>query len=530
MLAFAVAAVLLALPPSTDGLLGTAAGVTREEVAAHIRFLSDDLLEGRGIGARGGALAERYVEAMFRIFGLEPAFGDSYLQPLALRGVDPDDGMTLELSGAGVTAALEYGEDFVAVCPFPAGEHRFESELLYLGYGIASERWGWDDYKDVEVRGRILVMHVNEPRPDLPELFEGRALTYYGRWTYKFREAARRGAAGVLLIHSTEDAGYDWTVVRNSWGGEAIFDPDAPEVLPLQGWIGGGAAERLFALAGLDPAALRSAAQERSFRPVPLGVTARFAARNSYRDVHVNNVAGLVRGRVPGAGAIVVSAHLDHLGMGNAVDGDGIYNGAIDNGSAVATLLALARVFGAHPGTLDCDVVFLACAAEEEGLIGSSYFARHPHLPGGRLVANVNFEMTNVWGETSDLLAIGARHSDLGDLVAGLAGRHGMTVSPDRAPEQGYFYRSDQFSFARAGVPAVWFDCGETVVARPPGWGSERRRQYRARSYHRPSDQFDPEWELAGTLQLIRLAAELLIEIDRRAESLGWKPDSPFGR
>ena len=530
MRAVAVAAALLSLLPSTDDLLDTAAGVAREEIAAHIRFLSDDLLEGRGIGTRGGALAERYVEAMFRIFNLEPAFGESFLQPLDLRGVDPDDGMMLEFAGAGDTISLEYGEDFVAVCPFPAEEHRFESELLYLGYGINSERWSWDDYKDVDVRGRILVMHVNEPRPDLPELFEGRALTYFGRWIYKYREAARRGAAGVLLIHSTADAGYDWTVVRNSWSGEAIFDPDAPNVLPLQGWISGEAAERLFDLAGIDLADLRAAAQERSFRPVPIGVAVRFAARNSYRDVSVNNVVGVVRGGGQGGRAIVVSAHLDHLGRGNAVDGDDIYNGAIDNGSAVATLLSLARIFGAHPGALENDVVFLACAAEEEGLIGSSYFARHPNLPAERIIANVNFELTNVWGETSDLLAIGARHSDLADLIADLAARHGMIVSPDQAPEQGYFYRSDQFSFALAGIPAVWFDCGETVVGRPPGWGSERRREYRARSYHRPSDEFDPSWELAGTRQLIRLTTELLIEIDRSAESLGWKPDSPFGR
>lgn len=505
--------------------------ISEEEIAAHIRFLSHDLLEGRGIATRGEALAVTYLETMFRLFGLEPAFGDRYQQEIVLRRVTSDPTASMDLVGpddASMTIAC--GDDFVAVMSLPTQPLPSDVELVYVGYGIVSERWQWDDYKDADLRGKVLVAHVNEPGADRPELFEGRSLTYFGRWTYKYQEAARHGALGALLIHTPEEAGYDWTVVRNSGTGDSFYDPDAPDLLPLQAWITSAVAAKLFAQAGHDLEELRSAAAQRSFRPIPLGIKLRLNAEYAYQNVVTHNVAGVARGRGGDGHAVVITAHHDHLGRGREMDGDDIYNGALDNGSALATLLALARVVGAEAESFTSDVIFFAPAAEEEGLVGSDYFVRKAPLAPERILANLNFELTNVWGRTRDLIAIGGRHSDLGDVIDRVATRHGMIVSPESAPEQGYFFRSDQISFARAGIPAVWIDCGEKLVDQPEGAGTRLRQQYRATAYHRPNDEFDPSWELAGTVQLAEIVFEILRELDRLEKPLGWKPDSSFQR
>ena len=522
-----------ACAPEENGLEATAAAITAEELAAHVRILADDLFEGRGTGERGGELAMLYIETMFRHYGLEPAFDDSYKQKVLLRYVTPDpEGQFEFVAPSGEKMGAQYGEDYVALFPFSGAYRSVEAELVYVGYGIVSEAWDWDDYKDFDATGKILVMHVNEPRPDLEEMFEGHTLTYFGRWTYKFEEAARHGAAGVLLIHSDEDAGYGWTVVHNGWVGGKFFVPDAPDVPPLEGWISGGTAESLMRLAGKDFAELRASAQERDFQPVPLGVALRYAAENKYDDVVTHNVVGLVRGKASPseAKAVVFSAHHDHLGIGSEIDGDAIYNGAIDNGSALASLLGMAKICGAHPGELNCDVYFLACAAEEENLLGSDFFARNPPIAAERIVANLNFEMSNVWDETDDMIAIGARYSDLEEIIVGVCGNNGMILSPESAPEQGFFYRSDQLSFARAGIPAAWIDCGEKIRGKPEGYGKGLRDTYRANTYHQPSDEFDPEWSFAGTRQLMRLVTEILLAIDKRAEPIGWKPQAAFSR
>ena len=522
-----------ACAPEEEGLAATAAAVTTEELAAHVRILSHDLFEGRGIGARGGELAELYIETMFRHYGVEPAFGDSYKQEVLMRCVTPGPGTVLVFTdSSGKTEKPVWGDDYVSVFPFQESGTQLEAEVVYIGYGIISEAWDWNDYKDFDVTGKLLVMHVNEPRPDLDEMFEGRTLTYFGRWDYKFEEAARHGAAGVLLIHNTEDAGYGWNVVENSWGGETFFLPDAPDIAPLQGWMAGPAVEKLMQLAGKDLAELRASAQERDFQPVPLGVTMRMDAECDYRDVVTHNVVGLVRGKANAAEskAVVFSAHHDHLGIGKEIDGDAIYNGAIDNGAALASLLGMAKVCGAHPGELNNDVYFLACAAEEEGLSGSSFFARNPPIPAERIVANLNFESSTVWDETDDIEAIGARYSDLEEIIAGVCEKNSLILSPDSAPEQGFFYRSDQLSFARAGVPATMINCGSKVRGKPEGYGREILMDYVLNTYHQPSDEFNPEWSFKSTRQLLMISTEILLVIDKRAEPIGWKPQAAFSR
>lgn len=508
--------------------------ITPDELRAHIFFLGHDLLEGRGVGTRGEAIAVTYLEAVMRAAGLEPTFGDSYRQEITLWRLQPDREAVMRLHGKPTTSRpLRYGQDFVARCPLSGEARVFNAELVYVGYGIVSEQWQWDDYKGVDLEGKIVVAHTNEPRPDLPELFAGKALTHFGRWTYKQDEAARQGALGVILIHTPEDAGYGWEVVRNSAILDGIVDRSAPDIPQLEGWISNDAADELFRLARLDRQELRARAQERSFQPVPLGVTLQLALHNPTTEVTTVNVAGTARGRGPHSAArtMVVSAHHDHLGKDATItEGDSIYNGAIDNGSALATLLAVARSLGSQPDLLEHDVVFLACAAEEKGLLGSAFFARNPPLPVAQLAANINLEMTHVWGPTRDILALGAEHSDLAEIIATVAGRHQLTISPDSAPEQGFFYRSDQYSFAHAGIPSVWLDCGEQLVDGPAGAVHQLREQYRADTYHRPSDELDPSWPLTGTVQVAELVLELLQEIDRRPEPPHWLPDSPLQR
>lgn len=506
--------------------------VTPAELAAHVRFLSSDLLEGRGPGTRGDLLAQEYLEAQLRLAGLAPAFGGGYRQEVPFRIVTPDASMRLTGSAAGrETPPATFGTDFVALFPRAETGGLVEGEVVFAGYGIAAAQWGWDDFAGLDARGKVLLVLAGEPGGDDPTLFEGPALTVHGRWMTKLEEAARRGALGVLLVHTREGAGYGWDVVRNSWGRPTPVDPANPELLPLQGWLTEPTAREWALTAGKDLAALRAAAGRRGFRAAPLGLKVRASGKPAYEPRVTANVAGLVRGSAPASSApvVVVSAHHDHLGIGTPEGGDAIYNGALDNGSALAVLLSVARVLGARAGELPVDVLFLAPAGEEAGFLGSRAFVRTPPVPLGRMKACVNLEMSAVWGEARDLVAIGGRYSEVGDVVAAVARRNGLAVAPEPAPEQGFFFRSDQLSFARAGVPGVWLDLGDDLAGKPAGTGHALREAYRANRYHRPSDELDPAWELTGTAQLARVVVEVVEEIGRRG-AIGWKPGAPYRR
>lgn len=498
------------------------------QVEAHIAFLSDDLLEGRGIGVRGGHLAELYVETVYKLLGLEPAFADSYRQELELLEVSSDPSQSVRVTVADREMTLQWGDDLVTVLPRPERQE-VSGELVFVGYGIHSAADGWDDYGDVDVTGKVLIGFVNEPGRDERQLFDGDALTYFGRWTYKLEEAARRGAAGMLLIHNRADAGYPYAVVRNSRAAGAYVDPDAPARMALEGWIQEPAARRVLEHTGHDLDQLRTLAEQPGFQPITLSATAHVEGDFTFRPIETANVVGVIPGSGESEGAIVLSAHHDHFGIGLEVDGDRIYNGAIDNGSALAAMLVVAQA-AADRGGWKHDLIFLACAAEEKGLVGSSYFARNPPVPAEQLVANINFEMTSVWGRAKDLIAIGGSRSELGDVIAEVGARHGLSMAPEPAPEQGFFFRSDQLSFARAGVPAVWIDVGETLVDGPEGLGSRLREAYREHHYHRPSDELDPSWELTGTVQIAEVVLEVLEDLDRREAPLRWHEGSEFQR
>lgn len=522
------AAILLVLPlaltspaPGADAV----SPVTPAELGAHIRFLSDDLLEGRGPGTRGDRIAQVYVETAFRAAGLAPAFGSSFRQEVPIRIATPDPKTTLGFVGAaGNESAGRFGDDFVLGFPRPEAAGQVSSEVVFAGYGIEAKEWDWDDFKGADVKGKVLLLLSGEPGGDDPALFGGKALTSHGRWRTKLEVAARHGAKGVLFVHTQEGAGYGWEVVRNGWTRPVASDP-AIAALDLEGWLSEPVAMRVAKAARTTLVNLRASANGREFRPQALPLTLEARGLAKYETVVSANVAGLVRGKGPADSApvVVVSAHHDHLGIGTPENGDAIYNGAMDNGPALAILLALARRIGARAGELPVDVLFLAPAAEEAGLLGSAKFVARPPVPLSRISACLNLEMSAVWGPARDLVAIGASESALGAVFEAVAKREGLRISPDSAPEQGFFYRSDQYSFARAGVPGVWIDLGDDLVGTPPGTGFARREEYRAKRYHRPKDEFDPSWELTGTVQLARVVELAIEEIGTRGGKVPWK-------
>lgn len=490
----------------------------------HLRFLADDLLEGRAIGSRGSRIAASYIEAVFRGAGLEPGYPEGFRQPVAMSAFAPDPRAALVWRAAGGEVVLAPGDDFIGN-NFGLPEGRLRAAPLFVGYGINAPREGWDDYKGVAVAGRLLIGLVNEPGRDDPARFRGHALTAHGRWRTKLEEAARRGAAGMLLVHTAEDAGYTWDVVRNSWSGEAFRLADDPLVLPLAGWLREEHARALLRAAGLDLAQLRRRAERPDFTPVEVPVEVSVTAARTVRPVEGANVVGVLPGRSPVA--VLLSAHYDHFGIAREIGGDAIYNGAVDNGTALATLLALAQAYGRTPRDSHPTLVFAAVDAEEEGFLGSVAYTRRPAVPLPATLAAINFEMSNAWGRTRDVIAIGAQHSTLGELLGAVLARAGLRLAPEPVPEQGYFFRSDQYAFAQAGVPAIWLDGGTDYENRPAGWGEAARRAYRETDYHRPSDEVKPEFDLSGLAQLAEITSALVAEIAARGR-VDWLPSSEF--
>jgi Zn-dependent M28 family amino/carboxypeptidase len=546
----AVAALLLATAPAV-GAQGptrrsassdiTASGITASEIDGHLRFLSHDLLEGRAPATRGGELAAQYLAAQLRAFGVAPAgVNGTYFQRVPIDVVAADSA-TLRVRGGvayGDTAmghfSLRYPQDVVVWAGSATPSSAAGGDVIFVGYGSTAPEYRWDDFKDVDVRGKILLVLVNDPPAPAaePNLFGGRAMTYYGRWTYKFEEAERRGAAGALIVHTTERAGYPWHTVVGSWAKEQRMlprDPKAPPPLGFRGWITDSAATALLRRAGLDLVELRRRAESRSFRPVPTGVSINVAFRNTVRHLHSDNVVGVVRGRDPALREqyVAYSAHWDHLGIGPAVNGDSIYNGALDNASAVADLLAVARVASQSPPPRR-SLLFVFVTAEESGLLGSAYFAQSPTVPIERIVANINVDGGNLKGRTRDIKALGENKSSLGPMLAAMIRMMDLRISPEEHPERGYFYRSDHFSFAKVGVPAIWIEEGTDVVGKPSGWGSAWDEEYTARRYHQPSDEYRPDFDLSGAVQLSEILLRFGLLVANAPRAPTWNPDAEF--
>jgi Zn-dependent M28 family amino/carboxypeptidase len=509
LLGLASTLLLGASPPSPASSERAAeALITQDVLRAQVRFLASDLLEGRAPATRGDALAEAYIASQFEALGLKPAGTEGYRQPFELLGVlgHPE---ALTFSAQGKTLSLRVPEEAIASSGTASERTRLDgAEVVFVGYGIQAPEYAWDDFKGMDVHGKVLLVMNNDPSDD-PALFAGKTRLYYGRWTYKMEMGQRLGAAAVIVIHSLASAGYPWQVVQTSWSGEQFFLPSPDLGPPLRAWATEDACRRLVALAGKDLDVLRRSAEERSFRPVPLGVTLSTTFQSTVRRTQSANVLGLLPGSDPKRAEewVVYTAHHDHLGVKpNAKPGeDAIYNGAVDDAGGVSQLLAVARAFASLPKRPARSVLFAAVGAEEKGLLGSEYLVRHPPVPLGRMALDINMDGFKIFGATRDVAVLGLGKTSLDATLAALARAQGRVLVADTFPEQGHFYRSDQFNFARAGVPALHYYAGVDVVGRPEGWGRAQHDAWVATHYHQPSDEVSPDWDLAGAVQDARL-------------------------
>lgn len=513
-----------------------AAKIEENALRAHVKFLSDDLLEGRGPGARGGMLAAKYIAAQFEALGLEPAADRSYFQLVQMIGSRPDPSNRLVVkSGAGVSE-FRFADEFVGGTDQEQTEVPISGDIVFVGYGVSAPEANWDDYKGQDVRGKILLMMVNDPPATAtePNLFGGKGLTYYGRWTYKYEEAARRGAAGAILIHTNESAGYGWSVVRNSWGAERfglIPDANTPG-LKLKSWVTEDVARKIAQAGGFNLDQLRQQAVSRSFKPVTLNTKVEMTLRTQVQRLTSPNVVGIYRGNDPTLKNeyVVYSAHWDHLGIRPDQPGDNIYNGAVDNATGIAGILAIARAYGALGIKPKRSILFIATTAEEQGLLGADYYARNPLVPLKDTIANINIDSMNVLGQTTDLTPLGADRSTLGKFVEEVAKENNLTISPDARPEQGLFYRSDHFPFAKAGVPAVNFEPGSKFVGHSEKWGEEQFADYNEHRYHQPSDEYSLNWDFTGMMQQGRLAFLIGLRVANANETPQWNKGDEFER
>jgi Zn-dependent M28 family amino/carboxypeptidase len=518
--------------------------ISESALRAHIKFLSDDRLEGRGTGARGGELAALYAAEQFEAMGLKGAGAKgSFWQPVSLVGVKADPKTQLRISGANGNESYKFADDFVAFTGAQTEHVSVNAELVFVGYGIDAPEQKWNDYKGPadDYRGKILVMLVNDPpaTKEEPNLFGGRTLTYKGRWTYKYEEAARRGAVGAILLHTSESAGYPWSVVRTS-NGSWRFDVarsagDNTPFLKVRSWMTDEAAHRLMRLAGQNLDALRKQAETRDFKPVKLNLTASLDLNSEVKRVEAPNVAAILPGRDPKLRdeCVVYSAHWDHFGIGAPdKNGDTIYNGALDNATGVASVLEIARVLSNLPAAEKPrrSILFLITTGEEQGLIGSEWYAQHPLVPIAKTAANINLDSMNILGPTRDFVPLGAERSSLKAIVDTIARERGLRISPDPRPEQGSFYRSDHFPFAKVGVPSISLKEGDDYIGHPKGWGAAKFKEYNDAHYHQPSDEYHDDWNFAGMIQ----EADFALAIGRRVADMHtmpkFNPDDEFAK
>ncbi len=508
----------------------------------HIRKLSSDEFEGRGPGSKGEQITIQYLQDQFRSLGLEPGNPDgTYLQNVPLVGITADPQMKLTFTGHGQSLAPKFQSDFVGWTKRVVDTSAVDAEMIFVGYGVQAPEFQWDDFKNVDVRGKVLVVLINDPPVPDPQnasqldanTFGGKAMTYYGRWTYKFEKAAALGAAGCIIVHQTERAGYPWEVVRNSWSAEQ-FDLQSPDKnmsrLALEGWITQQTAGNLMKMAGQDLAKLTASAATREFRPVSLGVRAKITIQNRLRTIDSHNVVARLTGSDPKLkdSYVIYSAHWDHFGIGPEVNGDRIYHGAVDNASGTAALLEIARAYKQLKTPPRRSILFLSVTAEEQGLLGSEFYGEHPLYPLAQTAVNINMDTMNVHGRTRDIVMIGKGNSTLDELVTDVAREQGRVVKPDPEPEQGHFYRSDHFSFAKQGVPAFDPDSGIDFIDKPEGWGLQVRQKYTAENYHKPSDKIQSDWDMSGAVQDAQLYLLVGYRVANSEALPEWKPGTEF--
>jgi Zn-dependent M28 family amino/carboxypeptidase len=511
------------------------APINAENLDQRIRVLAADSMEGRAPASAGEERTVAYLEREFRRMGLEPANGDRYTQDVPLVSLTTDPAAArFTVRGDGGTSRFTYGPEYMAwTTRVVASVDVDHSEMIFVGYGIVAPEYNWNDYEGLDVAGKTVVMLVNDPgfTTQDPDLFTGEAMTYYGRWTYKYEEAARQGAAAAIIVHETDPASYPWAVVRNSWTGEQFdlvrSDSNMSRVA-VEGWVTLETARVLFERARLDFETVKQEAATREFRPRPMRLQASFSLRNTIRHSTSRNVAGTLRGSERPDEYVIVMAHWDHLGVDSSLEGDAIYNGAQDNATGTAGLLVLAEAFAAAEPAPERSLVFLAVTAEEQGLLGSAHYVENPLVPLDHSVAAINMDVMNVYGPMRDITVIGLGQSELDEYVAAAAEGQDRRIRPDPNPSAGSYYRSDHFNFAKVGVPALYPDVGVDHVERGEAWTREQMDRYEAERYHKPSDAYEPEWDLRGAVQDLALIYRVGVRLTTEDAWPTWKDGSEF--
>jgi hypothetical protein len=498
-----------------------------------IKEISQDNYEGRGPGSRGDDKTRKYLAERLAELGLEPGADDgSWDQAFELVGVNSSQPDAWVFSGHGESMVLKQWDEFIVGSGVQEERLEFtDAELVFVGYGIQAPEYDWDDYKGVDLNGKVLVMMNNDPDWD-PEFFAGETRLWYGRWDYKYLSAARQGAVGAIIIHTSPSAGYPFQVVQTSWTGVQFELPAGDEPRSqISAWVTESAARDLIAMAGMDLDELREQAYNRDFQPVPLGITTSIAMDVEIERVQSGNVLGLIEGSDPELKdeVVIFTAHHDHLGIGTPnEDGDAIYNGAFDNATGVAQVMAILKAMKALPEAPRRSVLVALVGAEEQGLLGSEYYAANPTFAPGKIVANINYDGGNVWGHTHDVTYIGLGKSSIDQIATMIAEEQGRVVKPDQFSDKGYFYRSDQFSFAKIGVPAMYLDTGTDFIDRPPEWGREQQNHYTKVNYHQPSDEYDPNWNLDGMVDDAKLGYWTGLAIANANEMPSWNEGDEF--
>lgn len=509
--------------------------ISGERMRAHVKFLASDLLEGRGVGQRGGDLASEYMATQFALLGAKPA-GDNgtFFQYFKLVGVapQPESQLSFAPAGGGRATQLKWLDEFVGVTNSQKPDAQFEAPAIFVGHGITAPEYQWDDYKGVNVQGKVVVMFTGEPPSDDPKFFTGRALTYYGRWTYKYEEATRHGAAAAIIIHTRPTASYGWDVVRSSWGREdqQVRLADGEASLTFAGWVTKDIGDKIAGSLGMTADDLLKAADQRGFQAMPLPLTFTGRAPAKIREIETRNVVARVEGSDPKLKdeAVLYSAHWDHLGIGDPVNGDAIYNGAQDNATGCAVLLEIAHAWAALPEKPRRSALFVSVSAEEAGLRGSWYFGQHPVIPAGKIAVAMNFDDFQPNGRKRDVIVRGAERTTLYPIVQEAAKRFGLTIAPDLEPEAGHYYRSDHFSFARAGIPAFSIDDGQDLLGKPAGTGARFREEYYAKRYHQPADEYSDDWDFSGMEEYARFAMLIGVNTANAPRLPTWRAGDEF--
>lgn len=489
-------------------------GLSKIEMQSVFQFMGDDLFEGRSPGTRGGDLAEKYVRSVLKILDIEP-LGKDYLQPFKLKGFTTN---SLNVNVGGIN--LNFNNDVLGTYMGKEDDFNFSAEAVFIGFGTDTKLWEWNDYKDFDINGKFVIVRVNDPGMFIDDIFEGKILTYFGRWTYHIEEARRRGAKAILLIHTDASAGYGWNVVQNSWSGEEVYLESSLEGnMVFTGWLREEKLKQILSGKNIDLDELYSKSLKKDFRPIPLDFEIEVSGNRSYREIMNNNVIGFIPGR--SEESIVISAHIDHLGMIPGKKGDNILNGAIDNGTAVASMIMAAKILKKFSNELYYSIIILGPNAEEANLLGSKYFVAN--YDGGKLIANINFESTPVWGESQSLIGVGARFSTMESILKQIAEEESVEYKYFSMSNQGFFFRSDQFPFAMADIPSLWISAGEDDDS-----GMNLYKKFWTETYHTVKDEYDPGWSLEGMRQTIRYALLLIERINRDKTPPEWSRKLTF--